>query len=363
MKILPNVLDREYRKHKKEYEQRVVEVLESGWYVLGEQVAGFEKEYAEYIGTEYCVGVASGLDALILAFRALGIGKGDSVIVPANTYIASVMGVTINGAVPVFVEPDEYYLIDTGKLEQAVVENTKAILVVHLYGQPVNMDPIMRFAEKYKLRVIEDCAQAHGAEYKGKKAGSIGDIGCWSFYPSKNLGAFGDAGAITTNLESAANDIKVLRNYGSERKYYNRVVGYNSRLDEMQAGLLRVKLNYIDEIIREKTMIAEFFLNHICNDKLILPKCQPQCRHVWHQFVVYTEDRDNLADFLSQHGIGTAIHYPIPPHLSGAYRGMGYAEHAFPVTENYADHILSLPSYIGMTKEEMEYICDVLNTY
>ena len=233
MEIKSNVLDRLYYRHKDEYDRKAIEVLESGWYVLGKQVTEFEKEFSDYIGSDYCVGVASGLDALILAFRALGIGRGDKVIAPANTYIASIMGVTINGAEPQFIEPDEYYNIDYSKIEEAITEETKAILVVHLYGQAARMDKIMDIAKKYDLYIVEDCAQAHGAEVAGKKVGSFGDIGCWSFYPSKNVGAFGDAGAITTDSEKIANDIKVLRNYGSEKKYYNKVIGYNSRLDEM----------------------------------------------------------------------------------------------------------------------------------
>lgn len=363
MKILSNVLVREYNKHKEEYDKRAIEVLESGWYVLGKQVMEFEKEYAAYTGTKYCVGVASGLDALTLAFRALGIGRGDKVIAPANTYIASIMGVTINGATPILIEPDEYYLIDPEKIEQAIDKDTKAILVVHLYGQPAKMEPIMEIARRHNLRVVEDCAQAHGATINGQRVGSFGDIGCWSFYPSKNMGAFGDAGAITTNDASVADDIKTLRNYGSEKKYYNKVVGYNSRLDEMQAGMLRVKLKYAEEIIREKTSIAEFYLSNIRNDKIVLPKIQKGVTHVWHQFVVYTEGRDELIDFLAGQGIETAIHYPIPPHLSEAYRKLGYKENDFPITEDYARHILSLPSYNGMTREEMVYITDVINTY
>ncbi|MCH5266991.1 MAG: DegT/DnrJ/EryC1/StrS family aminotransferase [Lachnospiraceae bacterium] len=363
MKILSNVLDREYLKHKEDYDRKAIEVLQSGWYILGNEVESFEKEYALYTGTEYCVGVASGLDALVLAFRALGIGEGDHVIAPANTYIASIMGVTINGATPVLVEPDEYYNIDVAKIEDAIDEDTKAILAVHLYGQPADMERIMQIAEKHHLKVVEDCAQAHGAMQNGKKVGSFGDIACWSFYPSKNIGAFGDAGAITTNSAGLAESIRVLRNYGSEKKYYNQVIGYNSRLDEMQAGFLRIKMRYIDEIIEEKNRIANYFLEHIQNDKIMLPKTVEGLRHVWHQFVVYTEKRDELADYLAANDIGTSIHYPIPPHLAEAYKELGHREGDFPITERYAKHILSLPSYNGMTHEEMTYITDVLNEY
>lgn len=363
MKIMPNVLDREYYAHKEEYDAKAIEVLESGWYILGKQVSEFEKEYAQFTGTDYCVGVASGLDALILAFRALGIGKGDKVIVPANTYIASIMGVTINGAIPVFVEPDEFYNIDVNKIEDHIDNDTRAILAVHLYGQPAQMGEIMRIAQKHNLRVVEDCAQAHGALIDGKKVGSFGDFGCWSFYPSKNIGAFGDAGALTTNNRLLAEEIKVLRNYGSEKKYYNRVIGYNSRLDEMQAGLLRIKLKYIDEITGEKNKIADFFSKNITNEKIILPQTAQNVFSVWHQYVIYTKNRDELIRYLSKNDIETAIHYPIPPHLSEAYEYMGYKKGDFPITENYAEHILSIPSYNGMTSEELQYIVEILNKY
>ena len=245
--IMPNRLDRGFFQYQKEFEDKIVEVLRSGRYVLGKEVEVFEKEFAKYTGAEYCVGLASGLDALWIAFRILGIGKGDEVIVQGNTYIASVMGITINGATPIFVEPDEYYNIDASKIEEKVTDKTKAILVVHLYGQASNMKPIMELAKKYKLRVVEDCAQSHGAKFNDKMTGTFGDIGCFSFYPSKNLGAFGDAGAIVTDNPQIAEDIRVFRNYGSEKRYYNRVVGTNSRLDEIQAGLLRVRLSHIKE--------------------------------------------------------------------------------------------------------------------
>lgn len=363
MEIKSNVLDRLYYRHKDEYDRKAIEVLESGWYVLGKQVTEFEKEFSNYIGADYCVGVASGLDALILAFRALGIGKGDKVIAPANTYIASIMGVTINGAEPQFVEPDEYYNIDYSKIEEAITEETKAILVVHLYGQAARMDKIMDIAKKYDLYVVEDCAQAHGAEVAGKKVGSFGEIGCWSFYPSKNVGAFGDAGAITTDSEKIANDIKVLRNYGSEKKYYNKVIGYNSRLDEMQAGLLRIKLKYANEIIEEKTKIANFYLENIKNNKIILPGVCNGAKHVWHQFVIRTENRDEFKKYMFKNGIGTDIHYPIPPHLAEAYKNLKYKTGDFEITEKYAKEVLSIPTYNGMTDEEMQYIVDVINRY
>lgn len=256
MKIMPNRLDRGFQLYQEEFETKALEVLRSGWYVLGKEVSSFEEEFAAYTGGKHCIGLASGLDALWIAFRVLGIGKGDEVIVQGNTYIASVMGITINGATPVFVEPDEYFNIDASQIEEKITGKTKAILVVHLYGQASNMDIIMEIARKHNLRVVEDCAQSHGARFRGKMTGTFGDIGCFSFYPSKNLGAFGDGGAIVTDDSSIADDVRIFRNYGSEKRYYNKVVGTNSRLDELQAGLLRVRLSHMQELEEEKRKIC-----------------------------------------------------------------------------------------------------------
>lgn len=279
-KIMPNRLDRGFYAYQKEFEEKALEVLRSGWYVLGNEVKNFEREFADYVGSKHCVGLASGLDALWIAFRILGIGLGDEVIVQGNTYIASVMGITMNGATPVFVEPDEYYNIDASKIEEKITDKTKAILVVHLYGQASNMDKIVEICNRYNLRLVEDCAQAHGAIFNGKQVGTFGDIGCFSFYPSKNLGAFGDAGAITTNDDTIAEDVRVFRNYGSEKRYYNKVVGANSRLDEIQAGLLRVRLKYLDELCEEKTRICDKYLAEIHNDKIQLPKIREGATHI-----------------------------------------------------------------------------------
>ena len=354
--IMPNRLDRGFFQYQKEFEDKIVEVLRSGRYVLGSEVEAFEKEFAKYTGAEYCVGLASGLDALWIAFRILDIGKGDEVIVQGNTYIASVMGITINGATPIFVEPDEYYNIDASKIEEKITDKTKAILVVHLYGQASNMKPIMELAKKYKLRVVEDCAQSHGAKFNDKMTGTFGDIGCFSFYPSKNLGAFGDAGAIVTDNPQIAEDIRVFRNYGSEKRYYNRVVGTNSRLDEMQAGLLRVRLSHIKELENEKRKICTRYLNEINNPNIILPLIRDGATHIWHQFVIRTERRNELIEYLEGKGIGTIIHYPIPPHLSEAYSYLGHKKGAFPITEQYADTVLSIPLYNGMTEDELDYV-------
>ena len=272
MKIMPNRMDRGFFQYQDEFEKKALEVLRSGWYVLGKEVTSFEEEFAAYTGAKYCVGLASGLDALWLAFRILGIGQGDEVIVQGNTYIASVMGITINGATPIFVEPDDHYQIDVNKIEEKITDKTKAVLVVHLYGQATNMAPIVDLCQKYDLRLVEDCAQSHGACFDGKMTGTFGDIGCFSFYPSKNLGAFGDGGAIVTDDEQIAKDMKVYRNYGSEKRYYNKVVGTNSRLDEIQAGLLRVRLSHIEELTKEKQAIGKRYLEGLHNDRITLPK-------------------------------------------------------------------------------------------
>ena len=362
-KIMPNRLDRGFFKYQDEFEKKAIEVLRSGWYVLGKEVKSFENEFASYIGAKHCVGLASGLDALWIAFRLLGIGEGDKVIVQGNTYIASVMGITINGATPVFVEPDEYFNISASKIEEKITERTKAILVVHLYGQASNMTPIVELCSRYGLRLVEDCAQSHGAKFNGQTTGTFGDIGCFSFYPSKNLGAFGDAGAIVTNDDKIANDVRVFRNYGSEKRYYNKVVGANSRLDELQAGLLRVRLRHLDELAAEKNQICQRYLSELKNDKITLPKTRDGATHIWHQFVIMSEYRDELIKYLDDKGIGTIIHYPIPPHLSEAYSYLQMKEGDLPITEKYAKTILSLPLYNGMTSEELDYVIDVINRF
>ncbi|WP_330361467.1 DegT/DnrJ/EryC1/StrS family aminotransferase [Butyrivibrio sp. VCB2006] len=349
--------------YQKEFEEKAVEVLRSGWYVLGNEVKSFEDEFAAYVGAKHCVGLASGLDALWIAFRILGIGKGDEVIVQGNTYIASVMGITMNGATPVFVEPDEYYNIDASKIEEKLTDRTKAVLVVHLYGQASNMAPIVDLCKKHNLRLVEDCAQSHGAKFDGQQTGTFGDIGCFSFYPSKNLGAFGDAGAIVTNDDQIDIDTRVFRNYGSEKRYYNKVVGANSRLDELQAGLLRVRLRHLDELLDEKKQIADRYLSQLSNDKIQLPTIRDGATHTWHQFVVKSDYRDELVEYLDKKGIGTIIHYPIPPHLSEAYAYLGFREGSFPITEEYAKTVLSIPMYNGMTVEEQDYVIKAINEF
>lgn len=363
--IMSNNLGRQYSLHAKEYEKKAIEVLRSGWYILGKEVSLFEEEWANYIGTKYCVGLASGLDALWISFRLLDIHEGDEVIVCANAYIACVMGITINGATPIFVEPDQYDNIDAEKIENAITPKTKAILAVHLFGQSCDMTKIMEIANKYNLRVIEDCAQSHGNKWQEKKVGSIGDIGCFSFYPSKGCGAFGDAGCITTNNEELAEKFRVFRNYGSKVRYQNEVVGANSRLDEMQAGLLRVKLTHLDEFNQERNVIANRYLKELKNDLLRMPKVRPGADSSWHQFVVHVkkEKRDELMNYLKQREIGTIIHYPIPPHLSKAYAYLGKKIGDYPIAEQYADEVLSLPMYNGMTKVEQETVIRAINEF
>lgn len=363
MHIMPNRMDRGFFLHQRELEDKALEVLRSGWYILGKEVEAFEKEFVAYTGAKYCVGLANGLDALWIAIRLLKIGKGDEVIVQGNTYIASVMGISMNGATPVFVEPDEYNNMDASKIEACITERTKAIMVVHLYGQASNMGEIMRIAKEHNLRVVEDCAQSHGACFDGQMTGTFGDVGCFSYYPSKNLGAFGDAGAIVTNDEKLASKFRVFRNYGSEKRYHNMIVGANSRLDELQAGLLRVKLTHLKELTEERERICARYLNELSNPALVLPKTQPDATHVWHQFVVHCRDRENLIEYLNEREIGTIIHYPIPPHLSEAYAYLGIKAGSMPITERYANEVLSLPLYNGMTEEEQNYVIKEINAF
>lgn len=362
-KIMPNRLDRVFCQYQEELEAKALKVLRSGWYVLGPEVEGFEREFAEFTGSRYCVGLASGLDALWMAFRVLGIGAGDEVIVQANTYIASVMGITINGATPVFAEPDIFFNMDVSRLEGLITERTRAVLAVHLYGQSSQMDEIARICRKHRLRLVEDCAQSHGACFQGKMTGTFGDIGCFSFYPSKNLGAYGDAGAIVTDDEDIAANMRIYRNYGSEKRYYNKVVGANSRLDELQAGLLRVRLKHLAELTREREKLAGRYSRELHNSCLLLPQVRPGCDSVWHQYVIRVNQREQLIRYLDRRGIGTIIHYPIPPHLSEAYTDLGHQRGDYPIAEEYADTVLSIPMYNGMTEKEQETVIEALNAF
>ena len=363
-KIMQGRMDRGFGKYQEEFEAKALEVLRSGWYILGRECENFEKEFAAYVGTAYSVGLASGLDALWLAFRVLGIGKGDEVIVQGNTYIASVMGITINGATPVFVEPDECHQIDAGKIERCITDRTKAVLVVHLYGTPARMDAVKDICERHHLRLVEDCAQSHGARFGGRMTGSFGDIGCFSFYPSKNMGAFGDAGAIATDDPEIARMMKVYRNYGSQKRYYNMVVGANSRLDELQAGLLRVKLAHMQEITDERIRIARKYSAGIRHPGVIKPVTHANTLSVWHQYVLRVPGRrDEFRAYLEENGIMTIIHYPVPPHLQECYRYLGIGEGTLPITERFAKEVVSLPIYAGMTDEEQERVIDCVNAF
>jgi len=363
MKINFNVLDRQYNQFQAEYEEVALKTLRSGWYILGPEVDAFEKEFASYVGVDHAVGLNSGLDALILAFRALGIGEGDEVIAPANTYIASLLGITENHAIPILVEPDKFYNIDADAIEKSITSKTKAILVVHLFGQAASIEKIKLICEKHKLYLVEDCAQSHGAMMNEKMTGSFGDIGCFSFYPTKNLGAFGDGGAIVTSNPELAKKVRMLHNYGSEKKYYHEIEGVNSRLDELQAALIRVKLKNFEKLQADRAHIASRYLSEIKNPKIILPEIAMGAKHVWHLFVIKTIFRDDLQNYLAENGIQTMIHYPIPPHLSGAYERFSYHEGDFKITEEYSRSILSIPLYQGMTEDEISYVVKIINAY
>jgi dTDP-4-amino-4,6-dideoxygalactose transaminase len=333
-----------YRELRPEIEAAVSRVLESGLYILGPEVEAFEAEWAAYCDAKHAVGLANGLDALNLALRALDIGPGDEVIVPSNTYIATWLAVTFVGATPVPVEPDvATHNIDPARIEAAITSRTRALLPVHLYGQPADMDPILDIARRHGLRVIEDAAQAHGARYKGKRIGVHGDIVCWSFYPGKNLGALGDAGAITTDDTALAERVALLRNYGSSQKYVNEEAGVNSRLDPIQAVVLRVKLGVLDEWTERRRAVATAYTKGLAKSGLIVPHVPEWAEPVWHLYVVRTSDRDALQGRMTKAGIGTLIHYPIPPHMQAAYTNMEILPDAFPLARDLASEVLSLP--------------------
>ena len=336
-------------------------VLDSGWYILGVEVQEFEAEYAAYCQVAHCVGVANGLDALSLSLRALDIGPGDEVIVPSNTYIATWLAVTHVGATCVPVEPDAAtYNIDPGLIEQAITPRTRAIMPVHLYGQPADMAVIMSVAQRHHLAVIEDAAQAHGAVCRGKKVGSHSDLVAWSFYPGKNLGAIGDGGAVTTNDAGLAERLKILRNYGSQKKYHNIEIGYNSRLDELQAAFLRVKLVQLDNDTARRREIANIYIEHLAGLDLVLPYVPEWADPAWHLFAIRHDNRDALAERLLADGVGTMIHYPIAPHMQPAYAHLGYVEGQFPVSEMMHANVLSLPMGPTMTDGEVEQVVNTL---
>lgn len=332
-------------------------VMDSGWYILGAEVEAFEREFADYCGVKHCVGVGNGLEALHLILRGCGIGKGDEVIVPANTYIATWLAVSYAGATPVPVEPNQNtFNLAPENIKAAITEKTKAILPVHLYGQPADMNAINEIALKYDLKVIEDAAQAHGARYRGRLTGSLGDAAGFSFYPGKNLGAYGDAGAVTTDDDKLADKVRLLRNYGSRVKYHNEIKGYNSRLDPLQAAFLRIKLKYLNEWNARRAQIAERYLAELSEMPDCILPCVPEwAEPAWHLFVIRHSERNELQKFLDDSGVGTLIHYPIPPHLSEAYKNELTTD-SFPITENLAETVLSLPIGAHLTAEQQEKV-------
>ncbi len=348
----------------KELREAFNRVFTRSWYIEGIEDENFEKAFAKYCDVNYCIGVGNGLDALMLPLKALGIGKGDEVIVPSNTFVATALAVTYVGADVVFVEPDiRTFNIDHTRIEEAITSKTKAIMPVHLYGQACDMDPIMEIAKKHNLYVIEDSAQAHGATYKGKKVGSFGDASGFSFYPGKNLGALGDAGATVTNSEELATKVRALGNYGSDYKYHHIYQGNNSRLDEMQAAFLTAKLPHLDRMNEERRRIAKCYLEGINNPEVILPFIPDYTNPVWHIFAVRCNKRDELEKYLNDAGIGTNKHYPIPMHLQGCYKDLGFKEGDFPIAEEISKTELSLPMFYGMTEEEIVYVIEKINDF
>ena len=354
-----------YAELKSELDAAVNSVLESGWYILGNEVEAFENEFAHYCETKHCIGVANGLEALHLILRGMNIGAGDEVIVPSNTFVATWFAVSYAGARPVAVEPDEKTNnIDPSRIEEAITSRTRAIIAVHLYGQPADMDAIKSIAEPYGIKVIEDAAQAQGARYKGALAGGLGDAAAFSFYPGKNLGAMGDAGAITTNDSDLAARIRVLRNYGSNKKYFHEMKGFNSRLDELQAAVLRVKLRKLGEWNARRKAVAQTYLQRLEGvGDLVLPFVPAWADPVWHLFVVRHAQRARLQEHLATAGIGTLIHYPSPPHLQDAYAELGHQRGAFPLAERLSEEVLSLPMGPHLSEDAVDYIVSQLYTF
>ncbi|MCC6499821.1 MAG: DegT/DnrJ/EryC1/StrS family aminotransferase [Anaerolineales bacterium] len=358
-------LKAQYGELRDELDQAYRRVMDSGWYILSDEVRAFEQEFAEYLGVKHCVGVGNGLEALQLIFMAYGIGAGDEVIVPANTYIASWLSVSYVGATPIPVEPNPLtHNVDPSRISPAITKRTKAIMPVHLYGQPTEMVEIWKLAEQHGLRIVEDSAQAHGVKYMGRLAGNLGSAAAFSFYPTKNLGAFGDAGAVTTNDDELADKIRVLRNYGSRKKYFNEVRGHNSRLDPLQAAFLRVKLTHLDEWNARRAKLASYYLERLKGlPGLGLPEIAPQAEHGWHIFAITHANRDGLKSYLDERGVDTLIHYPIPPHLSDAYADLGYQTGDFPLTEKLAKSVLSLPIGPHVRQEQADHVIECVKGF
>ena len=348
----------------KELRAAFTRVFENSWYIDGVEDKAFEEAFAEYCKVNYCIGCGNGLDALMLSLKALGIGKGDEVIVPSNTFIATALAVTYVGATPVFAEPDiNTFNINPSLIEEKITPKTKAIMPVHLYGQACDMAPIMEIARKHNLFVVEDCAQAHGATYKGQTIGTFGDAAGFSFYPGKNLGALGDAGAIVTNNKELAEKLRALGNYGSDYKYHHIYQGTNSRLDELQAAFLSAKIPFMDKMNKNRREIAKKYLEKIDNPAVVLPYVMPECEHVWHVFAIRSDRRDELANYLEEKGIGVNKHYPIPMHMQECYKELGIKQGELPIAEKISATQLSLPLYYGMTDEEINYVIDCINQF
>jgi len=352
------------RKLNTEIQEAFQRVFRRSWYIGGEEGREFEKHFAVYCGAKYCIGTGNGLDSLTLILKAMGIGVGDEIIIPSNTFIATSLAVSRVGAVPVLVEPKiDTYNIDQDRIEAAITRNTRAVMPVHLYGQACDMDPILEIAKKHDLLIIEDCAQAHGAVYKGHRVGTFGEAAGFSFYPGKNLGALGDAGAVVTDDRALAEKIRTLGNYGSDHKYHHISQGYNSRLDEVQAAFLTVKLRHLEKMNEERRRIAQRYLTEIRNKEITLPTVLENTVPVWHIFAIRCEKRDELEKYLNNRGIGTNKHYPIPIHLQECYRELGLREGDFPVAEEISRTELSIPLYYGMTDIEIDYVIEMINHF
>lgn len=355
-------LEKVNNRFRSEIDARIAKILDKGWYLQGEENERFTQHFAAFCGAKYCVGVANGLDALNLIIKAYGFGPGDEIIVPANTYIATILAISQNGCTPVLAEPDIHtYNIDPGKIEPLITDKTKAIMVVHLYGQAAPMQEIWKLAQKYNLKIIEDAAQAHGAVYMGRHTGNLGDAAGFSFYPGKNLGCMGDGGCVTTNDPELAAKVKAIANYGSDYKYHHIYKGVNSRLDEIQAAVLDVKLNYLDQDNQKRRAIAAYYGTHIHNKNIILPQCADAGAHVWHIFAVRTPERDSFQKYLQQNGVQTLIHYPTPPHKQLCYKE--WNNRSYPITEEIHRTIISLPMSPVMTEEEVKQVTDIINAY
>lgn len=359
-----NDLSRGFKLYQKEYEDKALSVLRSGWYILGKEVSNFEEHFAKVLGGNcYAAGVDNGLNAIHIGLEASGITNGDEVIVQANGYIATMLGVMHCGAIPVFVEPDEYYALDASKIEAAITQKTKAVLVTHLYGLATRMDAIVEICNKHNLMLFEDCAQSHFAPWKGTNTGLFGTASFFSFYPTKNLGGFGDGGAVVSRNPKIIEKVKTLRNYGSDRRYHNIEKGYNSRLDEIQAGFLDVKLSHMEQYIKNRDSIARRYLKGIKNPKVELPTHPEGTKPTWYQFVVRVEDQAGFREYLSSKDVGSDIAWQTPPYLQPALEELGYKKGDFPITEYYCSHIVSLPMMDYMEDEEVEKVIEVVNSY